>query len=88
LSADVYRGIHTEGMNRSQQDSAPQLWQGLPQTPHSGLGPVGEIEQATKIAEEFRQHRQGWRRVVFVAGLVVLALMAAFMLVVAVLGPA
>jgi hypothetical protein len=75
-------------MNRRHHDTAPQPWKGLPQTPHSALTPSGEIEQAAKIAEGFRQHRQGWRRVVFVAGVAVMAFMAVFMLFFAVFGPA
>jgi hypothetical protein len=59
---------------------APNLRKGLPQTTHSALTPSGEIEQATKIAEGLRQRREGWRRIVFMAGIVVVALMAAFML--------
>jgi hypothetical protein len=75
-------------MSRAQQHSAPQLSTGLPQTVHSALTPAGEIEQATKIAEGLRQHRRGWRRVVFVAGLAVLGLAAALTLYFAILGAA
>ena len=75
-------------MNRSDHDSVPRPWQGLPQTAHSALTPSGEIEQAAKIAHGFRQHREGWRRVVFLAGVAVVALMAAFMLFFALFGPA
>ncbi|GIE86479.1 hypothetical protein [Actinoplanes regularis] len=53
-----------------------QVWAGLPQTEHSALTPLGEIEQATKIAEGIKQPRHGWRRAVVVIGLVLLALWA------------
>lgn len=66
-------------MNRSDRVPEPRLWRGLPQTAHSVLTPLGEIEQATKVAEGFKQPREGWRRVVFLAGVVILALSAAFM---------
>jgi len=75
-------------MNVGDRDSAPQLWKGLPQTAHSALTPVGEIEQAGKIAEGFKQPRQGWRRIVFLTGVVIVALMAAFMLFFAIFAPA
>jgi hypothetical protein len=68
-------------MTRSDHVPAPQLWKGLPQTADSALTPMGEIEQAAKVAEGFKQHRDGWRRVVFVAGIAILALSAVFMAV-------
>jgi hypothetical protein len=43
------------------------------QTAHSALTPLGEIEQATKIAAGFKQPRHGWRRAVVLIGLVVMA---------------
>ena len=71
-------------MNDDDLGLAPPPWVGLPQTAHSALTPSGQIEQATKVAEGFRQRRAGWRRVVFVTGVVVVALMAVFMLLFAV----
>jgi hypothetical protein len=68
-------------MSRNGDGPAPQLWKGLPQTAHSALTPGGEIEQATKVAEGFKQTREGWRRVVFLVGLAVLACGTAFMVV-------
>jgi hypothetical protein len=68
-------------MSRSDHGPAPQLWNGLPQTAHSALTPGGEIEQATKVAENFKQSREGWRRVVFLVGVAILALGAVFMVV-------
>ncbi|MEV4638768.1 hypothetical protein AB0J80_15590 [Actinoplanes sp. NPDC049548] len=73
-------------MSLNDHRSAPPLWTGLPQTAYSALTPAGEVEQAAKVAEGFRQRRQGWRRVVFVAGVGVLGLMAVFMLVFALFG--
>lgn len=55
----------------------PQHWTGLPQTTGSALTPVGEIEQAGKVAAGLRQPRDGWRRIVFRAGVTVVALGAA-----------
>jgi hypothetical protein len=75
-------------MNRSDHVPASQLWQGLPQTAHSALTPVGEIEQATKVAEGFRQARDGWRRAVFLVGVVIVALSAAFMVFAGIYGAA
>ena len=75
-------------MRLSDRDSTPQLWKGLPQTAHSALTPSGEIEQATKIAEGFKQPREGWRRGVFLTGVALVGLMAVFMLVFALFGPA
>jgi hypothetical protein len=75
-------------MSFGDREFAPQQWQGLPQTVHSALTPAGEIEQAAKIAEGFRQPREGWRRLVFVAGLGVVALMVAFVLFSAIFAPA
>jgi hypothetical protein len=51
-------------------------WQGLPQTAHSALTPVGEIEQAGKIAAGFRNRRDGWRRWIVLIGAVVLGIAA------------
>jgi hypothetical protein len=75
-------------MNRSDRVPAPDLWTGLPQTAHSALTPLGEIEQATKVAEGFKQSREGWRRAVFLAGVVILGLSAAFMVVAGIYGAA
>ncbi|WP_433727313.1 hypothetical protein ACQP2Y_12055 [Actinoplanes sp. CA-051413] len=75
-------------MNRSDRVPAAQLYRGLPQTVHSALTPLGEIEQATKIAEGWRQPRQGWRRAVFVVGTVVLAVSAALMVIAGIYGAA
>jgi len=75
-------------MSRSDYVPGSQLGKGLPQTAHSALTPLGEIEQATKIAEGFKQPRDGWRRAVFVIGLVVLALGAAFAIVASIYGAA
>ncbi|MGX6601430.1 hypothetical protein ACWKSP_04725 [Micromonosporaceae bacterium Da 78-11] len=65
-------------MNRRDREPDPQPWDGFPQTADSALTPVGEIEQARKVAEGFRQTRDGWRRAVFLIGVVVVALSAAF----------
>jgi hypothetical protein len=75
-------------MEHSARAAAAQLWRGLPQTAHSGLTPAGEIEQATKIAEGLRQPRTGWRRGVFLTGMVILGLAAAFMVVAGLYGAA
>jgi hypothetical protein len=75
-------------MDRDDHLSGSQLWQGLPQTTHSSLTPAGEIEQATKVAEGFKRPRSGWQRTVFRAGVVVLALCAAFMVFAAFYGAA
>ena len=63
-----------------------QEWDGLPQTPHSALTPLGQIEQATKFAAGLKQPRQGWRRGVVVAGEVLIVLMAVAVVVAGVLG--
>ncbi|GAA3342165.1 hypothetical protein GCM10020358_36160 [Amorphoplanes nipponensis] len=65
-----------------------QPWTGLPQTAHSALTPVGEIEQAAKIAEGLRRPREGWRRVVFRIGVLILMLGATAALVAGILGAA
>ena len=75
-------------MEHSARVPTEQLWRGLPQTEHSGLTPVGEIEQAAKIAEGLRQPRDGWRRGVFLTGVVILGLAAAFMVVAGLYGAA
>lgn len=75
-------------MNGSDRVPAPELWTGLPQTAHSALTPLGEIEQATKVAEGLKQPREGWRRAVFVVGVVILALSAAFMVFAGIYGSA
>ncbi|AEV85572.1 hypothetical protein ACWT_4550 [Actinoplanes sp. SE50] len=54
---------------------------GLPQTLHSGLTPLGEIEQATKIAAGLKVPRHGWRKAVVTIGVGLLALAAAAILV-------
>jgi hypothetical protein len=46
---------------------------GLPQTVHSAYTPLGEIEQAGKIADGLRAERQGWRKVVFRIGIGLIA---------------
>jgi len=68
--------------------AAAQAWDGLPQTAHSSLTPLGEIEQATKIATGLQQPRHGWRRAVVIAGLVVLALAVVATIVAGLLGAA
>ncbi|MGW4946982.1 hypothetical protein ACWEOZ_35965 [Actinoplanes sp. NPDC004185] len=75
-------------MNGSDRVPAAQLYRGLPQTVHSALTPLGEIEQATKIAEGWRQPRRGWRRAVFLVGAVMLAVSVALMVVAGVYGAA
>jgi hypothetical protein len=64
--------MHTDDMDADGR-TASQAWAGLPQTAHSALTPLGEIEQATKIAAGFKQPRHGWRRAVVLIGLVVMA---------------
>jgi hypothetical protein len=54
--------------------SAEGMFEGLPQTVHSSLTPLGQIEQAGKVAVGFRRSREGWRRVVFRAGICLVAL--------------
>jgi len=54
-------------------DADSRATAGLPQTASSALTPLGEIEQATKIAAGFKQPRHGWRRAVFIIGLAVIA---------------
>ena len=61
---------------------------GLPQTEHSGLTPLGEIEQAAKIAAGLRVPRHGWRKAVVMIGLVLIALAAAAVLLAGLLGAA
>jgi hypothetical protein len=46
---------------------------GLPQTPHSPLTPLGEIEQFGKIADGLRARREGWRKWVVRIGIVLIA---------------
>jgi len=75
-------------MSRSDRVPAAELWKGLPQTGHSALTPVGEIEQATKVAEGLKQPRRGWRRVVFLVGVVIVALSVAFLVVAGLYGAA
>jgi hypothetical protein len=75
-------------MNRSERAPTSEPWKGLPQTGHSGLTPVGEIEQATKVADGLKQRRDGWRRVVFLIGVVIVALSAAFLVVAGIYGAA
>jgi len=65
-----------------------QAWDGLPQTAHSSLTPLGEIEQATKIAAGLKQPRHGWRKAVVIVGLVVLALAVVAAVVAGMLGAA
>ena len=64
------------------------MWKGLPQTAGSALTPVGEIEQATKVAEGLKQPREGWRRAVFLVGIVIVALSVAFLIVAGLYGAA
>lgn len=59
-------------------DRDAQLMRGMPQTQHSPLTPLGEIEQYGKIADGLRVRRVGWRRIVVPVGL---ALVAGTMLV-------
>ena len=73
---ELVPAVHTRPVNNA----------GLPQTTHSALTPAGEVEQATKIAEGLRQPRDGWRRVVFRAGVAVLALAAAAAVVAGIYG--
>ncbi len=61
---------------------------GLPQTEHSALTPLGEIEQATKIAAGIKQPRHGWRKAVVVIGLTLLAFGAVATIVAGMLGAA
>jgi hypothetical protein len=68
--------------------AASRAMAGLPQTAHSALTPLGEIEQATKIAAGFKQPRHGWRRAVVLIGLVVVALGVAAAIVAGMLGAA
>jgi hypothetical protein len=65
--------MHTDDMDVDGRP-ASQAWTGLPQTTHSALTPVGEIEQAANIAAGFKQPRHGWRRAVVIIGLGIIAL--------------
>ena len=81
--------MHTDDMKPDGgAASREQEWAGLPQTASSALTPLGEIEQATKIAAGFKQRRQGWRRTVVVIGLTVIALGAAAAIIAGFLGAA
>ena len=64
--------MHTDDMDADSR-AASQIGAGLPQTASSALTPLGEIEQATKIAVGLKQPRHGWRRAVVVIGLAVIA---------------
>ena len=79
--------MHTDDMDADGK-AASQTWAGLPQTAHSSLTPLGEIEQATKIASGFKQPRHGWRRAVVVIGLVVIAVGVVAVIVAGLLGAA
>ena len=56
------------------ESKAAHTLHGLPQTPHSGLTPLGEIEQMGKIADGLRYRRTGWRKWVVRVGLVLIGL--------------
>jgi hypothetical protein len=73
----VVAPVHNERMDgdRRRAERDAELMDGLPQTLHSPLTPLGEIEQAGKIAAGLRHPREGWRRVVVPVGLVFLAIM-------------
>jgi hypothetical protein len=55
------------------ESPAARTFHGLPQTPHSALTPLGEIEQMSKIADGLRAPRDGWRKWVVRAGIVLIA---------------
>ncbi|MGY0237082.1 hypothetical protein [Longispora urticae] len=57
------------------QPGAMHGYPGLPQTQHSALTPLGEIEQAGKIASGLSRAPAGWRRTVVRIG-VILAILA------------
>jgi hypothetical protein len=73
--------VRPDGKTSARTDS---LFSALPQTAHSALTPLGEIEQATKLADGFGRPREGWRRGVFRAGVIFLSLVALTLLILAV----
>jgi hypothetical protein len=54
------------------ESKAAHTLHGLPQTPHSGLTPLGEIEQMDKIADGLQARREGWRKWVVRIGIVII----------------
>jgi hypothetical protein len=58
------------------------IMRGLPQTESSMLTPAGQIEQAGKIAGGLRTPRDGWRKIVFRAGVIFLSAVAVLFLAV------
>lgn len=79
--------MHTRTMQRDFGGSARAgaLFSAIPQTAHSALTPLGEIEQAGKLADGLRRPRDGWRHVVFRAGLIFLGALVVGLVVVAAL---
>ncbi|GID97412.1 hypothetical protein Adi01nite_68240 [Amorphoplanes digitatis] len=77
--------MHTDDMN-ADGTADSQAWEGLPQTAHSAFTPLGQIEQATKLAAGLKQPRTGWRRAVAVMGEVLIVLTAVAVVVAGVLG--
>jgi hypothetical protein len=69
---------HDDGL--TEEARAAHTLRGLPQSPHDGLTPLGEIEQFGKIADGLRAPREGWRKWVVRIGLVMIG--AAFVVVV------
>lgn len=78
---------HTDGMDVD-GTATSQSVAGLPQTGHSALTPLGQIEQATKFAAGFKQPRRGWRKPVAVVGFVIIAAAALAVIVAGMLSAA
>ncbi len=75
-SSAVARHNQRMGERDRPSENEPATWQGLPQTVHDPVGPAGQIEQVGRMVSGREWMRGGWRRVVVVVGLVLLAVLA------------